>query len=82
MSPCVIHDLSDSLLLNILSHLYLEDLVINARNFCIKWRNIVDSHVFCKKIVYDPEDEQLEKMANCLRNMPSLTKFHNIKAKL
>ena len=73
---CGIQNLSDILLLKIFSYVETEDLVINGRNVCIRWRHIVDSHVFWKKIVYSPGNIQLETISKFLQNMPSLTRYH------
>ena len=77
MAPCGIEDLPDELMVTIFSHLKNEELALNARNVCTRWKNIADSDVLWKNYNLESYPLATEKVIELIQNMPSLKKYSN-----
>ena len=75
MAACNVERLPNEVLLIIFSYLSNEDLALNVRNVCSRWRNIADSKVLWEEYEFYASDLEVENVILQLRNMPCLKSF-------
>ena len=77
MAPCGMEDLPDELLVMIFSHLENEELALNARNVCRRWKKLADSEVLWENYILDSYPLATKNVVELIQNMPSLKKYYN-----
>ncbi|GLH10149.1 Uncharacterized protein GBIM_15118 [Gryllus bimaculatus] len=69
-----IHDLPDEILVAIFSYLNIEDLALNIRNVCHRWRAVVQDSRIWRSLKFRPVDEMAkeDRIIEILKGSPSL----------